>query len=54
MGGCVCDLPVHPGLTAANGSLGLLMLVSITRKVAVCGRDFSSLLLSQSSVCLGV
>lgn len=50
---CVCDLPVHSGLTAANGSLGPLVLV-FPSKVTVCVGDFNSVILSQSSVCLCV
>jgi len=34
--GCVCDLRVHPGLTAANGSLGPLVLVFPSHTKLLC------------------
>lgn len=33
---CVCDLPVHTGLTAANGSLGPLVLVFPSHTKLLC------------------
>lgn len=33
---CVCDLPVHSGLTAANGSLGPLVLVFPSHAKLLC------------------
>ena len=51
---CVCDLPVHSGLTAANGSLGLLVLVFPSHAKLLCVGETLTVCYSPNQVCVCV